>query len=614
MSPNGKICAVCGDKSLGYNFNAVTCESCKAFFRRNALSNKEFTCPFTENCEITIVTRRFCQKCRLEKCFKIGMKKEFIMSEEDKNLKRKKIEQNRAKKRINSTSGGSNGHRNAALNSDNSCGGDSEDQSYNLRIKIKKENDIDGLPKTSDNNSLFQSNMITNSTTSPSSDYNSNSPNTLSPEYSQQNQCMNTTSFKNILQSEEKMKVNRLTIDSDASDIVDSIVNDLQVSLVISTIMKTPRDAVTVMAKIINSPSNALRLISHFITKPGDALMIISKIMNSPLDALTVFTQFMSSPTDALQIISKIISSPSDVLLFMKQLMHNPENAIGIMHKFMNSPAEALQIINRMMNHSNASIQTLAADTSTAATPVTCVPEDKPATDDEEDDANIELKNTITKLIVNGNPMIESMLVNLNESPSSSTNSPPPPSVQPISFLPQTPETPEANDTPHQPVLEDCDLSPIDGTHIPQVIQENEELSDEIEEDEEVQEQGVSSKQDFFHKTLTCESAASTISNYNSHNGNGEHDLTYEILGDVDNTVVQPNSIESILCEAIKLEYDNYNIISNSSNRELNDSERAKLNELIVANKALYAPVDEDLSSLISDDCRMKVNVKLCSL
>ena len=31
-----KICLVCGDRALGYNFNAISCESCKAFFRRNA--------------------------------------------------------------------------------------------------------------------------------------------------------------------------------------------------------------------------------------------------------------------------------------------------------------------------------------------------------------------------------------------------------------------------------------------------------------------------------------------------------------------------------------------------------------------------------------------------
>ena len=31
-----KFCGVCGDRALGYNFDAISCESCKAFFRRNA--------------------------------------------------------------------------------------------------------------------------------------------------------------------------------------------------------------------------------------------------------------------------------------------------------------------------------------------------------------------------------------------------------------------------------------------------------------------------------------------------------------------------------------------------------------------------------------------------
>lgn len=97
-----KVCGVCGDKALGYNFNAVTCESCKAFFRRNALAKKDFRCPFDEQCIITQVTRRFCQKCRLDKCFSIGMRKEYIMSEQDKVAKRQKIEENRARKRSNS--------------------------------------------------------------------------------------------------------------------------------------------------------------------------------------------------------------------------------------------------------------------------------------------------------------------------------------------------------------------------------------------------------------------------------------------------------------------------------------------------------------------------------
>lgn len=33
---NNLVCVVCAASANGYNFDAVTCESCKAFFRRNA--------------------------------------------------------------------------------------------------------------------------------------------------------------------------------------------------------------------------------------------------------------------------------------------------------------------------------------------------------------------------------------------------------------------------------------------------------------------------------------------------------------------------------------------------------------------------------------------------
>jgi hypothetical protein len=32
-------CVVCGSTANGYNFDAIACESCKAFFRRNALKD-----------------------------------------------------------------------------------------------------------------------------------------------------------------------------------------------------------------------------------------------------------------------------------------------------------------------------------------------------------------------------------------------------------------------------------------------------------------------------------------------------------------------------------------------------------------------------------------------
>jgi hypothetical protein len=30
------ICAICGDHAIGYNYDVLSCASCKAFFRRNA--------------------------------------------------------------------------------------------------------------------------------------------------------------------------------------------------------------------------------------------------------------------------------------------------------------------------------------------------------------------------------------------------------------------------------------------------------------------------------------------------------------------------------------------------------------------------------------------------
>ena len=36
-----KVCRICGDKALAHNFDVITCESCKAFFRRNALRREE---------------------------------------------------------------------------------------------------------------------------------------------------------------------------------------------------------------------------------------------------------------------------------------------------------------------------------------------------------------------------------------------------------------------------------------------------------------------------------------------------------------------------------------------------------------------------------------------
>ncbi|VDL62338.1 unnamed protein product [Hymenolepis diminuta] len=93
-----KTCAVCGDHAVGFNFGAIACESCKAFFRRNALRASMPSCLFNGSCMIQVKTRRFCSPCRLSKCFAVGMRKSCIMDEKTKRERREKIQRNRERK------------------------------------------------------------------------------------------------------------------------------------------------------------------------------------------------------------------------------------------------------------------------------------------------------------------------------------------------------------------------------------------------------------------------------------------------------------------------------------------------------------------------------------
>ncbi|CAG2169897.1 unnamed protein product, partial [Oppiella nova] len=93
------VCRVCGGRSTGFHFDAITCESCKSFFRRNALKNAtRFVCYLGANCRIDLENRNKCKKCRLDKCFAVGMKSNLLYSDEQKQLRKSIIESNRKRK------------------------------------------------------------------------------------------------------------------------------------------------------------------------------------------------------------------------------------------------------------------------------------------------------------------------------------------------------------------------------------------------------------------------------------------------------------------------------------------------------------------------------------
>ena len=99
MNKGRYICSVCGASANCFNFDVKTCEACKAFFRRNAeFEQKHFVCKNGGNCDINESTRKQCRKCRIEKCLRVGMRKDWIMTESEREELQHKKKENRLKK------------------------------------------------------------------------------------------------------------------------------------------------------------------------------------------------------------------------------------------------------------------------------------------------------------------------------------------------------------------------------------------------------------------------------------------------------------------------------------------------------------------------------------
>ncbi|CAF1306092.1 unnamed protein product [Adineta steineri] len=95
-------CVVCQGPASGYNFAQISCGSCKEFFRRNALLPiGNFTCinkkevSINNRCKIRYDMKQKCQHCRLLKCFESGMRKDHLITREEKLRKKQLIEENR---------------------------------------------------------------------------------------------------------------------------------------------------------------------------------------------------------------------------------------------------------------------------------------------------------------------------------------------------------------------------------------------------------------------------------------------------------------------------------------------------------------------------------------
>ena len=105
-------CSVCGDMAPDHmHYGGIACFSCRAFFRRSVDKSSSYQCLDGMNCTIgkffsygnffiadysffgyfpDVGSRRSCQYCRFQKCLRAGMKPTWVLSDDEKNQRKKR--------------------------------------------------------------------------------------------------------------------------------------------------------------------------------------------------------------------------------------------------------------------------------------------------------------------------------------------------------------------------------------------------------------------------------------------------------------------------------------------------------------------------------------------
>ena len=91
--PLTMVCGVCGAPAPQViHHGSLACYSCRAFFRRCVEEKKTYTLCVRgdDDCLVDKVNRTNCKKCRLARCFKIGMKGDKVAHRKNKPRKKNK--------------------------------------------------------------------------------------------------------------------------------------------------------------------------------------------------------------------------------------------------------------------------------------------------------------------------------------------------------------------------------------------------------------------------------------------------------------------------------------------------------------------------------------------
>jgi len=106
LSPVDK-CKVCGEPAAKHiHYGAMSCFSCRAFFRRS-IQNKTantYVCRRNKDCQINLKTRKNCQFCRYERCLGVGMKPSWVLSPDERERRFRKNKEKKETKLENADS------------------------------------------------------------------------------------------------------------------------------------------------------------------------------------------------------------------------------------------------------------------------------------------------------------------------------------------------------------------------------------------------------------------------------------------------------------------------------------------------------------------------------
>jgi len=92
LSNSKHLCSICGDRASGKHYGVYSCEGCKGFFKRTVRKDLTYACREDRQCLIDKRQRNRCQYCRYQKCLQMGMKREAVQEERQRNKEKGEID------------------------------------------------------------------------------------------------------------------------------------------------------------------------------------------------------------------------------------------------------------------------------------------------------------------------------------------------------------------------------------------------------------------------------------------------------------------------------------------------------------------------------------------